>query len=119
MGRKPIPRPKRLAKKLTTIRDALGLSQNELIQRMGLSDFLVREEISDFERAKRIPPLPVLLEYARVACVYMDAIVDDKLDLPSKLPHPSKHSGIKRRSPKTRTQTDRSQIQASKETRKN
>jgi transcriptional regulator with XRE-family HTH domain len=102
MGRQPIPRPGRLAEKLITIRDALGLSQNELIQRMGLSDFLVREEISDFERAKRIPPLPVLLEYARVAGVYMDAIVDDELDLPSKLPCSSKHSGIRRRSTKTK-----------------
>lgn len=98
MGRQPIPRPERLAEKLVTIRDALGLSQNELIQRMGLSDFLVREEISDFERGKRIPPLPVLLEYARVAGVYMDAIVDDKLDLPAKLPPSTKHAGMKRRS---------------------
>lgn len=98
MGRQPIPRPERLAEKLVTIRDALGLSQNELIQRMGLSDFLVREEISDFERGKRIPPLPVLLEYARVAGVYMDALADDKLDLPSKLPRSPKHTGIKRRS---------------------
>jgi transcriptional regulator with XRE-family HTH domain len=97
MGRQPIPRPERLAEKLIIIRDALGLSQNELIQRMGLADFLVREEISDFERAKRIPPLPVLLEYARVAGVYMDAIVDDELDLPNRLPSPSKHAGVKRR----------------------
>lgn len=98
MGRQPIPRPERLAEKLITIRDALGLSQNELIQRMGLSDFLVREEISDFERAKRIPPLPVLLEYARVAGVYMDAMVDDELDLPAKLPCASKQLGTRRRS---------------------
>lgn len=98
MGRQPIPRPERLAEKLALIRDALGLSQNELIQRMGLSDFLVREEISDFERAKRIPPLPVLLEYARVAGVYMDAIVDDELDLPSKLPSSPRHAGLRRRS---------------------
>lgn len=101
MGRQPIPRPERLAEKLVFIRDALGLSQNELIQRMGLSDFLVREEISDFERAKRIPPLPVLLEYARVGGVYMDAIVDDELDLPSKLPSSPKHAGLKRRVKRT------------------
>jgi len=97
MGRQPIPRPERLAEKLITIRDALGLSQNELIQRMGLSDFLLREEISDFERGKRIPPLPVLLEYGRIAGVYMDAIVDDQLDLPSKLPSSPRHAGVKRR----------------------
>jgi transcriptional regulator with XRE-family HTH domain len=98
MGRQPIPRPKRLAEKLALIREGLGLSQNELIQRMGLSDFLLREEISDFERGKRIPPLPVLLEYARAAGIYMDGIVDDGLDLPSKLPCSPKQVGIKRRS---------------------
>jgi transcriptional regulator with XRE-family HTH domain len=96
MGRQPIPRPKRLAEKLLLIRDGLGLSQNELIQRMGLADFLLREEISDFERGKRVPPLPVLLQYGRVAGVYMDAIVDDELNLPKKLPCSPKHAGIQR-----------------------
>jgi hypothetical protein len=43
---------------------------------------LLREEISDFERGKRVPPLPVLLQYARIVGVYMDAIVDDDLDFP-------------------------------------
>lgn len=95
MGRQPIPRPKRLAEKLVLIRDGLGLSQNELIQRMGLADFLLREEISDFERGKRIPPLPVLLQYARVAGVCMDAMVDDELNLPTKLPASPKHAGIR------------------------
>jgi hypothetical protein len=59
---------------------------------MGLADFLLREEISDFERGKRVPPLPVLLEYARTAGVYMDVIVDDDLDLPAKLPSSFKHA---------------------------
>src|SRR5437763_10707718 len=97
MGRQPIPRPERLAEKLKQVRDRLGLSQNELIQRMGLTDFLLREEVSDFERGKRVPPLPVLLEYARVAGVYMDALVDDGLDLPRRLPCYPKHGGISRR----------------------
>jgi transcriptional regulator with XRE-family HTH domain len=97
MGRQPIPRPERLAEKLKQIRDGLGLSQNELIQRMGLADFLLREEISDFERSRRVPPLPVLLEYARIAGVYMDALVDDHLELPLRLPCSPKHEGIRRR----------------------
>jgi transcriptional regulator with XRE-family HTH domain len=97
MGRQPIPRPERLAEKLKQIRDGLGLSQNELIQQMGLADFLLREEVSDFERGRRVPPLPVLLEYARVAGVYMDALVDDQLDLPMRLPCSPKHEGIRRR----------------------
>lgn len=97
MGRQPIPRPERLAEKLKQIREGLGLSQNELIQRMGLPDFLLREEISDFERGRRIPSLPVLLEYARVAGVFMDALVDDQLDLPVRLPCSPKHEGLRRR----------------------
>jgi transcriptional regulator with XRE-family HTH domain len=97
MGRQPIPRPEHLAKKLKQIRDGLGLSQNELIQRMGLANFLLREEVSDFERGRRVPALPVLLEYARVAGVYMDALVDDQLDLPLKLPCSPRHEGIRRR----------------------
>src|SRR5437588_12168146 len=100
MGRQPIPRPERLAEKLKRIRDGLGLSQNELIQRMGLADFLLREEVSDFERGRRVPPLPVLLEYARVAGVYMDALVDDRLDLPTRLPCSPKHEGVRRRTPR-------------------
>lgn len=97
MGRQPIPRPKRLAEKLKQIRNGLGLSQNELIQRMGLMGFLLREEISDFERGRRVPPLPVLLEYARVAGVYMDALVDDHLDLPVSLPCSPKQEGVRHR----------------------
>jgi transcriptional regulator with XRE-family HTH domain len=65
---------------------ALGLSQNELIERMGLTDELLREEISDFERGKRLPPLLVLLEYARVANVYVDSLIDDEVKLPTELP---------------------------------
>ena len=86
MGRRPIPRPKRLAEKLASIRESLSLSQNELIKRMDLSEFLLREEVSDFERGKRIPPLQVLLGYARAAGVYVDALIDDEVDLPAKLP---------------------------------
>ena len=97
MGRQPIPRPEHLAKKLKQIREGLGLSQNELIQKMGLSDFLLREEISDFERGRRVPSLPVLLEYAHVAGVYMDALVDDQLDLPHRLPCSPKHEGVRKR----------------------
>jgi transcriptional regulator with XRE-family HTH domain len=97
MGRQAGPRPQCLAEKLAHIRAALGLSQNEMIKRMGLAEELVREEISDFERGKRVPPLGVLLEYARAAGVYLDALVDDDLTLPAKLPCSPKHGGLRRR----------------------
>jgi transcriptional regulator with XRE-family HTH domain len=42
--------------------------------------------ISRFEQGKREPSLLVLLEYARIAGVPMELLVDDKSDLPQTLP---------------------------------
>ncbi len=42
----------------------------------------------------RESPLPVLLEYARAANVYVDALIDDLLDLPERLPSQMKHDGL-------------------------
>jgi transcriptional regulator with XRE-family HTH domain len=92
MGRGVGLRPKRLAAKLRQIRRALALSQNGMVQRMGLQDQILREEISDFERGKRQPPLLVLLEYARAANVHVDDLIDDKVKLPAQLPAPSAQS---------------------------
>lgn len=84
MGRVTRPQPKRLAEKLLQIRTRLDLSQNEMIRRMGLSEELRREEISDFERGKRVPSLLVTLHYARAYGVSADVLIDDKLELPHK-----------------------------------
>ena len=88
----------RLAEKLTQIRLALGLSQNELIRRMNLEEELTQARISAYERGVREPTLLVLLSYARVAGVYADALIDDDLDLPSTLPAKPKSEGIRRKS---------------------
>ena len=84
-------RSERLAEKLLQIRLALGLSQSELVKRLGVEGMIVYNRISDYELGNREPPLPVLLRYARVAGVYVDTLIDDELDLPSKLPAKSKH----------------------------
>lgn len=97
MGRASRPKPTRLAEKLVLIRSALRLSQNGMIRRMGLTEELLREEISLFEHGVRVPPLPVLLEYARAANVYVDALIDDTVDLPKGLPASSKTEGVKTR----------------------
>lgn len=78
-------KPARLAEKLVQIRTALGLSQNEMISRLGLSDELIREEVSAFERGLRQPPLVVLLRYARLVGISTDVLIDDELNLPDKL----------------------------------
>ena len=84
MGRVTRPQPKRLAEKLLQIRMSLRLSQNEIIRLMGLSEELRREEISDFERGKRVPSLLVTLRYARTYGVSADVLIDDELELPQK-----------------------------------
>jgi hypothetical protein len=41
----------------------------------------------------------ILLQYARLANVYMEALVDDDLDLPTNIPAPTKTEGIRRKQP--------------------
>lgn len=91
MGQSNRPKPARLAEKLMEVRLKLGLSQNELISRMGLIGELTQSRISAYERGVREPPLSVLLSYARIAGVCMEGFVDDDLDLPEKLPDRSGH----------------------------
>jgi transcriptional regulator with XRE-family HTH domain len=97
MGRAPRTKPARLAEKLTYIRQALGLSQDEMLARLGLSNVegMFRSSISGYELGKREPPLPVLLEYARAANVSVEALIDDGLDLPERLPPRRKSEGIR------------------------
>lgn len=97
MGTASRRKPARLAEKLLQIRNALNLSQNELIVRMGLIEELSQYNISTFERGLREPSLPVLLQYARAAGVWVDVLIDDHLDLPAKLPSSPKHEGINRK----------------------
>jgi len=51
--------------------------------------------ISEFERGTTEPPLVIVLQYARVAGVHMEDLVDDELDLPAKLPGNVKYQGLK------------------------
>jgi transcriptional regulator with XRE-family HTH domain len=91
MGRSARPRPKRLPDKLLRIREALGLSQNEMLARLGLREKLLRAAVSGYELGNIEPPLPVILLYARVAGICTDVLLDDELDLPAKLPGKPKH----------------------------
>ena len=92
MGRKSRAKPARLAEKLRAIREALGLSQGELVKRMDAGELIDAKHVSKFELDEREPSLLVLLRYARLAGVSIDVLADDKLNLPAKLPAKSKRA---------------------------
>ena len=92
MGTKPRAKPERLAEKLRQIRLALGLSQAEMWRYLGVEGLIVFKQISTYELGKRGPPLTILLQYARVANISTDVLIDDELALPAKLPAQPKHS---------------------------
>ncbi|MDT5156582.1 MAG: Helix-turn-helix domain [Acidobacteriota bacterium] len=91
------PRPQRLAEKLLLIRVMLGLSQTEMLKRLDVDDLIAYPQISRYETGTREPPLSILLRYARVANVYVDALIDDDLNLPERLPAEQKSEGSRLR----------------------
>ena len=96
MGRSAREKPKYLARKLSQIRAALGLSQSEMLECLGPPKHLLPTSISRFERGVAEPPLPVLLRYARLANITVDVLIDDELALPTQLPSPQRSDGIRR-----------------------
>ena len=77
----PRPRPKHLAKKLLQIRLNLGVSQREMVKRLGVSDEIHYNNISKYEHNINEPPLTILLAYARVAGIPVECLIDDKMNL--------------------------------------
>ncbi|HKP72223.1 MAG TPA: helix-turn-helix transcriptional regulator [Pyrinomonadaceae bacterium] len=96
MGKKPRPRPERLAEKLLQIRNSLGISQGEMHRQLGIQDEVESKRISDYETGKNEPSLITILRYSRIAGVHTEALIDDNLDLPDQLPGTVKHEEIKR-----------------------
>jgi transcriptional regulator with XRE-family HTH domain len=94
-------KPTRLASKLLLIREQLGLSQGGLIRHLGLENQIERDYISKFERGVLEPTLDVLLAYARAISKtgrgeFLEALIDDQMDIPDKLPCSPKHPRIRR-----------------------
>lgn len=83
-------KPKRLAEKLLQIRMMLGLSQNEMIKRLGVN--LTQNRVSEYELGTGEPPLPILLLYARSINVSTDVLIDDEMNLPARLPGKAKQT---------------------------
>ena len=86
MGTRMRPRPTNLNQKLRQIRVDLGLSQSELVRRLGVEDSLHVGRISEYESSMREPSLILLLAYARLARIHLEDLVDDDINLPPRLP---------------------------------
>ncbi len=112
MGTKRRPQPMRLAEKLRTIRTRLGLSQEQMVERLDYYNSpLYPSQISLFEQGKREPPVLLLLHYARMISTtgsgeFLEAILDDEMEIPDSLPAtPGKVNVRKVRSRNKKTST--------------
>ncbi|MGB7924623.1 MAG: hypothetical protein WCF57_15385 [Pyrinomonadaceae bacterium] len=98
MGRSNRPRPKRLGEKLRQIRDAFNLTLEQIIEQLDYKDSpIYPTNISGMERGEREPPLLLLLSYARLAGISTDVLIDDKLDLPNRIPRSPKQGAVSKR----------------------
>jgi transcriptional regulator with XRE-family HTH domain len=102
MGKASREKPRFLARKLLKIRQTIdgGLSQDELVRKLGLSEDIDRHYISKYERGVIEPPLRILLAYANLAGIYLEVLADDDLELPGNLPCIPKSQGVKRKKAK-------------------
>lgn len=76
-------KPVRLAEKLKMIRESLGLTAEELIEKLNCPEIpLYRASITQYEKGRREPPLIILLKYTRLAKIHVDDLIDDEIDLP-------------------------------------
>ena len=75
------PRPKHLAKKVLQIRRSLGISQGEMVKRLGVQELIDHTTISKYELDKNEPPLAIVLAYARLAGIPVEQIIDDQFEL--------------------------------------
>ena len=84
MRKRSTTKSTRLSRKLKLIRAGLGLSQSEILDRLGFSESLFRSNISQYERGARVPSPKVLLQYSRLAEVDLAVLIDDDMDLPAR-----------------------------------
>lgn len=92
MGAKARLKQKGLGGKLLEVRNRLGLSQTDMLKRLGAEDLISYKQISKYETGVTEPPLIILLKYARLVHLSTDVLIDDDLDLPAKLPAKPKHA---------------------------
>ena len=83
MGRSARAIPKRLGEKLKQIRLNLGIeTYDEMIRKLDCPELSLHPSgIFLFESNKREPTLKVLLRYARLGKVSVEALIDDELEI--------------------------------------
>jgi transcriptional regulator with XRE-family HTH domain len=98
MGSLPRQSPEFLGQKLRRIRQVIdgGLSQKEMVNRLGLVGEIDRTYISRYEAGTLEPPLRVLLRYSELAGLHLEVLADDDLLLPDKMPCKPKGEGVRR-----------------------
>lgn len=82
MGTRPRQKPGRLAEKLLAIRRYLEASQSEMAALVG--HYITPARVSECEHGHREPNLLVLLNYAKLARVRVEVLIDDKQNLPKR-----------------------------------
>ena len=102
MGRYPRRKPARLTEKLLQIRDALELSQDGMLIRLGLGGKRSRSSVSSYERGGE-PELHILLRYARLVGVSVELLIDDDLDLPRAVQRAAQRGAALRASKRSRS----------------
>lgn len=85
MGRSVVIVPQNLSAKLRRIRESLQLSQTQLPNELGAPD-LLQSYIAGWELGTKVPPMYIILRYARLANVCAEVLMDDEIDLPEKIP---------------------------------
>lgn len=86
MGRSRCAQPEKLATKLASIRARLELSQEQMAKRLeGPKTIVYPGHVSEYELGKRCPSVLIILQYARLARVSVETLIDDGLELPKRL----------------------------------
>jgi len=87
MGRGKREQPERIGEKVRQIREKMGLTQEAMFNALAEQGIKIHlGYVSLYEIGERVPSLIVTLAYARAAGISTDLLIDDKLDLPEKLP---------------------------------
>lgn len=86
MGSAGRVKPKKLAGKLSAIREYLNFTGLQIAEKLSDDEITVqRTDIPRFEKGIREPSLIILLRYAKLVNVSTDVLIDDEKDLPHSL----------------------------------